>query len=333
MKNNKFLIIIVICTCFFCENVKAVKNVCTYHFATSEVISSGAEINANNTFPVRCDIDTSKKGVGSPDSSIYCYTQYKNPSTDNTLFGKGLEQHNKIAEGQFFITPPDNFIQPSIGNSYAYEDDTIYKNYMEENPLSCPKYLLLHLTEKLDNGKYAHSSSVFANDKEDVKAAWADGRDCGLISCKDNVMAKYVLWGTTSFDALEDIVEYQQDINESDASENKKPDYVDNGSDQKVPSIAYCGLFGKKTFGYIKLVWNIIKYAAPILVIILGMLDFAKVVMTGEEKDMKQAGQRFMKRIIAAVILILLPILLEFIFGIVGFSEDCIQCLLGSCKE
>lgn len=332
MKNNKIFIFILICTCFLCEQVKARTNVCTYHFATSEVISSGAKVGESNTFPVRCDIDTSKNGVGTPESSIYCYTQYKDPSTDNNLFGESLKiakSTSAKAADQYFITPPENFIQASIGNSYAYEDGTIYKNFIEEN-YRCPKYILLQLTNKLDNGKYSNVSSVFADDKEDVKAAWAGGRDCGKTSCTDNVMATYVLWGATNFDSLNGIIQYQQDINDSDASKNEVPDYVtedeNNPSKEKVKLV--CGLFGEKTFGYIKLVWNIIKYAAPVLVIILGMLDFAKVVLSGEEKDMKVAGQRFIKRIIAAVVIILLPVLLRFIFSIVGFSEGCLQHLL-----
>lgn len=86
-----------------------------------------------------------------------------------------------------------------------------------------------------------------------------------------------------------------------------------------------CGFIGKGTFSYIKLAWNILKYSAPALVVILGMLDFAKVVLSGEDKDMKVAGQKFLKRIIAAVVLILLPILIQFIFSIANFSEDCLQ--------
>lgn len=94
------------------------------------------------------------------------------------------------------------------------------------------------------------------------------------------------------------------------------------------PMATICGLFGPKTWSYIELAYNLIRYAVPILIIVLGMLDFVKVIFSGEDKDMKASGKSFMKRIIAGVILLLLPALLKFAFSIVGFSENCLQELL-----
>lgn len=90
----------------------------------------------------------------------------------------------------------------------------------------------------------------------------------------------------------------------------------------------YCGFIGEKTFGYVKMIYSIIKFLIPAVIILLGMTDFLKVLFTGEDKDMKEAWARFIKRIIAGIIFILLPILIEFIFQIVGFSEDCLQQLI-----
>lgn len=86
-----------------------------------------------------------------------------------------------------------------------------------------------------------------------------------------------------------------------------------------------CGFIGEKTMGYIKTLYTIIKIIIPALIIVLGMIDFMKVLFSGEEKDMKTAGKRFLKRIIAGVIFILLPILLQFLIELFGFSENCLQ--------
>ena len=90
----------------------------------------------------------------------------------------------------------------------------------------------------------------------------------------------------------------------------------------------YCGFLGEKTFGYVKMIYSIIKFLIPAVIILLGMTDFLKVLFSGEDKDMKQAWTSFVKRIIAGIIFILLPILIEFIFKLVGFSENCIQHLI-----
>ena len=86
-----------------------------------------------------------------------------------------------------------------------------------------------------------------------------------------------------------------------------------------------CGLFGKNTWPYIKNLYKLIKIIIPALIIVLGMIDFMKVLFSGEEKDMKTSGTKFLKRIIAGIVFILLPVLLEFLIGLFGFSENCLQ--------
>lgn len=103
--------------------------------------------------------------------------------------------------------------------------------------------------------------------------------------------------------------------------------YPNQENPDKYTGKVYCEIFGEKTWGYVKNIYTIIKILIPALIIVLGMIDFMKVLFSGEEKDMKSAGQRFLKRIIAGVIFILLPVLLQFLMGLFGFSEDCLQQL------
>lgn len=90
----------------------------------------------------------------------------------------------------------------------------------------------------------------------------------------------------------------------------------------------YCGFIGERTFEYVQMIYSLIKFLIPAIIILFGMIDFLKVLLSGEDKDMKQAWTSFIKRIIAGIIFILLPVLIEFIFKLVGFSEDCIQQLI-----
>ena len=65
-----------------------------------------------------------------------------------------------------------------------------------------------------------------------------------------------------------------------------------------------------------KLDWilDIIKIAGPILAVGLGTLDFVKVVASGDaDKEMKSAFKRFGTRIVAAVLLFLVPVILAFL--------------------
>ena len=74
------------------------------------------------------------------------------------------------------------------------------------------------------------------------------------------------------------------------------------------------------------LVWinNIVKwvkYILPVIVIVLGILDFIKAVGSDKEDDMKKAQGKFMKRLIAAALVFIVPLILEFILEKMGFNS------------
>lgn len=95
-----------------------------------------------------------------------------------------------------------------------------------------------------------------------------------------------------------------------------------------------CSFISQDVYNMLQTALNIIKIAGPILAIILGMLDFAKVIAAGDaDKELKQAGQRFLKRIIAAAVLLILPIILSFLMNIflkgeTGYDSDNPFCNL-----
>jgi hypothetical protein len=81
----------------------------------------------------------------------------------------------------------------------------------------------------------------------------------------------------------------------------------------------------KETENLISDIFNIIMIAAPILVIVLGSLDFAKASLAQDENALKKAGTNFGKRLIAAALLFLLPLIINIILGLAfdaGVFED-----------
>lgn len=79
--------------------------------------------------------------------------------------------------------------------------------------------------------------------------------------------------------------------------------------------------------GLAKMVIKVLQIAVPIGLIVMGTVDMAKAVIAGDEKKMKEAQKPFIKRIIAAVIVFLIPIIVNMILSFVttGNSEwiDC----------
>ena len=79
--------------------------------------------------------------------------------------------------------------------------------------------------------------------------------------------------------------------------------------------------------GLAKMVVKVLQIAVPIGLIIMGTVDMAKSVIAGDEKKIKEAQKPFIKRIIAAVIVFLIPIIVNWVLSFVttGNSEwiDC----------
>ena len=84
-----------------------------------------------------------------------------------------------------------------------------------------------------------------------------------------------------------------------------------------------CG-FSDKLVIWIANVVRWIKYIIPVAVMALGILDFIKAMAGDKDDEMKKAQGRFVKRLIAAALIFLAPIIIEFILDKMGFTaNDC----------
>lgn len=87
-------------------------------------------------------------------------------------------------------------------------------------------------------------------------------------------------------------------------------------------SVEGCAVFGPKTQSFIKWGLNLLRIGAPVLVVLLGVTDFLKILMSGEEKTYKEAGMRFVKRLLALVVLEFIPYVLLFLLDISGVLKQ-----------
>ena len=86
-------------------------------------------------------------------------------------------------------------------------------------------------------------------------------------------------------------------------------------SDQEVER---CEVFPKAIKDYIMQALKLIRWGGLVLMVVLGTLDFVKASASDDQDAIKKAGQNFIKRLIAVIILFLLPLLVELILFIVG---------------
>lgn len=95
---------------------------------------------------------------------------------------------------------------------------------------------------------------------------------------------------------------------------------LDQGFDEVLPST-------------ISTVVKILKIFVPIIIVIFGILDLAKAVMANEEKEMKEAQKKLIKRIVYGVVVFFVFTLIQFVFS--RFSDagadgdkSCLDCFI-----
>lgn len=66
---------------------------------------------------------------------------------------------------------------------------------------------------------------------------------------------------------------------------------------------------------------KIIMIAGPIILIVMGAVDILGVVTSGDEKGMSKCWSNLVKRFIICVVLLILPLLVNFIIGWTTFKN------------
>ncbi len=68
-------------------------------------------------------------------------------------------------------------------------------------------------------------------------------------------------------------------------------------------------------FSLAKLVIRIIQIAVPFALVIWGSLDWFKALIAGDEKEMKMKRKPFISRVVAAIVILVLPWIVDLIAG------------------
>ncbi len=75
----------------------------------------------------------------------------------------------------------------------------------------------------------------------------------------------------------------------------------------------------------VKFALKIVQWVVPIILIVFGTVDLVKAVIAGKDEDIKKHQQTLIKRVIAAVIVFLVPLIISIIMGWLG-NEDWRNC-------
>lgn len=151
---------------------------------------------------------------------------------------------------------------------------------------------------------------------------------------------KYILTSYNEIDGILSLEKCIEEVENSNKSESEKEKAIDNLNKnlENNKTNANESLIGKSDIttidissgavncsellgeSFIKILNNyfyLVYIIVPILVILLGMIDFAKAAFSNED-EMKKAQKRFLKRLIMGVAVFLIPTLINIVFYIVN---------------
>lgn len=83
------------------------------------------------------------------------------------------------------------------------------------------------------------------------------------------------------------------------------------------------GIFGEDLTALLKDALRLMQIAGPILVIIMTIIDLIKATSNGGKDDLSKVGKKTVKRLIYAVLLFLIPTILNWVFSIFGIYGVC----------
>ena len=90
-----------------------------------------------------------------------------------------------------------------------------------------------------------------------------------------------------------------------------------------------CGTLGELA-DIVKTGYFIIEIIAIVILVVFTALDYAKVILNGEQDEMKKTNKRLTTRLIIAVVILLLPALINFVLGVFnieGFNSENPLCV------
>ncbi len=79
----------------------------------------------------------------------------------------------------------------------------------------------------------------------------------------------------------------------------------------------YCGDL-EPVINFLKSILTIIQWAIPIMLIIMGTIDLGKAVLSSDDKEIKGATSKLVKRAIAAVAVFFVPIIVNTVMKMIG---------------
>ena len=77
------------------------------------------------------------------------------------------------------------------------------------------------------------------------------------------------------------------------------------------------------TIYFMQQIYNVFKFGVPLLCVVLSIFEFVKAVASQDKDALSKATKRTLIRVILTFVLFIIPVLIDFIFPLLGFEGTC----------
>ncbi len=78
-----------------------------------------------------------------------------------------------------------------------------------------------------------------------------------------------------------------------------------------------------EVYEFLQQIFNVIKYAGPLLCLVLSVVDFTKAAASQDKDALNKTLKKTGKRVVYALILFFIPTLINFLFPLLGWVGTC----------
>ena len=230
--------------------------------------------------------------------------------------------------------------------SYSSYKDTSYTSLVDTSKQG----EILYISELVLSGKYNLPSNMYLQAEPEIVnrygKVWTNigsiyiGYEGDTLSSKDVfgnklpsntvsyykdkakslMLSDYSAYTTTSVcTGKSDITNPEDNNNNNNNNNNSDNSNINDNKDSGIEMIEACENPGiLRIIYFAKILINIARIAIPIGLIVIGTIDFSKSVINSDEKEQKKTLNLFIKRIIYAVVVFLVPWIVEVLISFLG---------------
>ena len=354
MKKKLVIFLLIVMTCVFGAS-KIEARECKYDYKGNEITLNFTKKEDSDEFSVNYSMENSNKYDG-----VYNFVDGKLIDSDDQCYGSlnvcKLDVRN-VPNGYFIggvigIIVNESTKQEYIGIFGSSLDsltiDDAYANEFDEDNYSIWSNLFWtgrgvtcetveYSGEKLDKSKKVYFCDKVVQLYSNIANAYKSYEECGdivgdnpqkasIARCKSRAITE-VNKHTDTLKSTCDSILQNQSLSVEDGCISS---CLQANKSIQILKEDYIGLenfdndcsFSDRLVIWIANIVKWIKYIIPVAVMVLGILDFIKAIAAGKDDEMKKAQGNFIKRLIAAALIFIIPLIIEFVLDKMGFTSN-----------